>query len=105
MPASTSSSTPTPARRPPRPPGSGARLPEVDVDMRHGPMGRTIAGFAHRAQQGSDVARALWPRLTTTRQRIAAIVAVAIALTGMALWSGAGAEPASIAAPTTYRKV
>lgn len=43
---------------------SGARVVEVDVVMEHRHTGRTLAGFAHRAGQGRDVVRALWPRLT-----------------------------------------
>src|SRR5581483_10320638 len=53
----------------------GARVVEVGVEMDHHHRGRSISGFAHRAHQGGDVVRALWTRLTTSRARIALLVA------------------------------
>ncbi|HJR23913.1 MAG TPA: glycosyltransferase family 2 protein, partial [Acidimicrobiales bacterium] len=47
----------------------GARILEVDVPMDHRHTGRSLAGFRHRAGQGVDVLRALWPRVTSARQR------------------------------------
>ena len=47
----------------------GARIREVDVPMDHRHTGRSVAGFRHRAGQGIDILRALWPRLTSARQR------------------------------------
>jgi hypothetical protein len=41
----------------------GARVVEIGVDMTHAPLGRTLAGFAHRALQGFDLVTALLPRL------------------------------------------
>ena len=41
---------------------SGFRLAEVDVQMTHRHRGRGLAGFAHRANQGKDIWRALWYR-------------------------------------------
>jgi hypothetical protein len=67
---------------------AGARVVEVPVDMDHRHTGRRLAGFRHRARQGSDIARALWPRLTTPRQRIAIILAISVLLGGWMLWSG-----------------
>lgn len=46
---------------------AGARVIELDVDLRHRHTGRNLAGFAHRARQGRDVARALWPRVVSRR--------------------------------------
>ena len=46
---------------------TGARVLEVEVDLRHRHTGRNLAGFAHRARQGYDVARALWPRVVSGR--------------------------------------
>lgn len=45
----------------------GARVEEVDVRMTHRPTGRSLAGFVHRGRQGSDIARALAPRLLGIR--------------------------------------
>ncbi len=36
----------------------GLRVVEVPLDLEHRPSGRTIGGFAHRARQGLDFARA-----------------------------------------------
>src|SRR5947209_7759003 len=44
---------------------AGARIQEVDVAMSHRATGRSLGGFRHRAGQGADIVRALWPRLTT----------------------------------------
>lgn len=43
---------------------AGLRVVEVPVDgLDHRPTYRDAPGFAHRARQGWDVARAVWPRL------------------------------------------
>ena len=76
---------------------AGARVAEVDVDLDHRHTGRSVAGFRHRAVQGSQIARALWPRLTTARQRVVAIVVLFLFLAGTVLWSGSRWEPASAA--------
>ena len=41
---------------------SGFRLAEVDVQMTHRHRGRGLGGFAHRANQGKDILRAIWYR-------------------------------------------
>ena len=84
---------------------AGARLVEVDVAMAHRTTGRSLAGFRHRGAQGADIARALWPRLTTARQRMAAIVAFFVIISAVGLWMGSRAEPASAAAGRTWSKV
>jgi len=41
----------------------GARVLEVPVALDHRHTGRRLSGFAHRGRQGTDIVRALWPRL------------------------------------------
>jgi hypothetical protein len=72
-----------------------ARLLEVDVPMDHRHTGRSVAGFAHRGRQGFDVLRALWPRVTTVRQRIAGLLALTLLLGVVAVTSGSRNLPAS----------
>ncbi|MGI8686798.1 MAG: glycosyltransferase, partial [Acidimicrobiales bacterium] len=84
---------------------AGARVVEVEIPMDHRHTGRTLAGFRHRATQGVQIARALWPRLTTARQRVLAIVVLFALLAGTALWSGKGQEPANVAATAPASKV
>src|SRR5207248_3986540 len=76
---------------------SGARVVEVDVDMDHRHTGRSAAGFAHRATQGRDILRALWPRVSSARARVAVIVAALIVALAAAVWSGDRAIPHSVA--------
>ncbi len=40
----------------------GYRVVEMDVDVRHRPTGRDLAGFLHRGRQGWDAAVAVLPR-------------------------------------------
>jgi hypothetical protein len=76
---------------------AGARVVEVPVGMDHRHTGRTARGFAHRGRQGADVARALWPRLTSAPTRLALIaLALCVALVA-ALWSGSRWEASSVA--------
>jgi hypothetical protein len=75
---------------------AGARVVEVDVPMEHRHTGRTVLGFRHRGRQGLDVVRALWPRLTTAGQRVAAIALLFVVLAGAALWQGTRWEPGSV---------
>src|SRR5439155_25259676 len=73
---------------------AGAGVVEVPVAMEHRHTGRTVAGFAHRGRQGADAIRALWPRLTTARARVAVVVvATLVAMVAMA-WSAGRAVPA-----------
>lgn len=76
---------------------NGARVVEVDVPMDHRHTGRKLSGFRHRGAQGVDIARALWPRLTSRRLRTAIILAAFLAATLGALWSGSRVEPTSVA--------
>jgi hypothetical protein len=76
-------------------------LVEIDVAMDHRHRGRTPSGFLHRARQGSDVSRALWTRLTSSRTRIGILgLALLIALGAMA-WSGSAWEPSNVPLGTT----
>lgn len=75
---------------------AGARVVEVPVQMDHRHTGRTMAGFRHRARQGSDIAAALWPRLTNAATRLA-LAGLALALVlGAVLWSGGRWEAESV---------
>ena len=84
---------------------SGARVLEVPVPMDHRHTGRSVAGFGHRARQGTDVARALWPRLTTEIQRIGVILLAFVVTAGALLWSGTRWEPSSVAPAARPTKV
>lgn len=84
---------------------AGARVMEVPVDMDHRHTGRTVSGFSHRGRQGADIGRALWPRLTRPRGRIALIaLALAVSLLG-AFWSGGRWEASSIPLGQKAQKV
>ena len=74
---------------------AGARIGEVEIEMDHRHRGRSLAGFRHRAGQGVDIARALWSRMTTSRQRMAFVVLAIVAALVWALWAGSQWEPAS----------
>jgi hypothetical protein len=78
---------------------AGARVVEVDVAMDHRHTGRSLAGFAHRGRQGLDIGRALWPRLTTHRQRVGLLLAVTVLLAGLAVTAGSRALPVTEALP------
>jgi hypothetical protein len=84
---------------------AGARVVEVPVVMDHHHTGRSLAGFAHRARQGADVIRALWPRMTSSRSRIAMIVLVTVATMAAATWSGTRSAPSSVAPTARAEKV
>lgn len=85
--------------------GAGARLVEVPVEMDHRHMGRRLAGFRHRAGQGVDIIRVLWPRLTSPTLRIAIVAVAFLMASSLALVSGARVEPTSVAASGTSSKV
>ncbi|MCA1691407.1 MAG: glycosyltransferase [Actinobacteria bacterium] len=80
---------------------AGARLLEVPVAMDHRHTGRTVAGFAHRARQGADVVRALWPRLTSRPTRLRLVAVSLLVAVAAALWSGGRWEAPSV--PATQR--
>ena len=74
----------------------------VDVDHRH--SGRSWRGFLHRARQGRDIAGALLPRVTSTGQRIAAVViAASIVLVGLTGLSRASAPARGVPLPRAER--
>ncbi|MCU1451544.1 MAG: hypothetical protein JWP02_3714 [Acidimicrobiales bacterium] len=84
---------------------AGGRVVEVPVVMEHRHTGRGPAGFAHRAAQGADVARALWPRLTSGSVRVGLVVlATVLALAGV-IWSGSRWEPSSVPSRQRAAKV
>ncbi|HEX3621046.1 MAG TPA: glycosyltransferase [Acidimicrobiales bacterium] len=84
---------------------AGARVVEVPVQMEHRHTGRSLAGFRHRARQGVDAARALWPRLTSARARLALLLVLLVFTMAAATWSAGRAVPASVAPPTHAAKV
>ncbi|MEY2569382.1 MAG: hypothetical protein QOE35_3911 [Actinomycetota bacterium] len=84
---------------------NGARVVEVDVAMDHAHTGRSIAGFRHRAGQGRDILRAAWPRLTSSRQRIALMLVVVLAFTALAVYAGSSWEASSRGLPARYDRV
>lgn len=84
---------------------AGARVLEVPVVMDHRHTGRRLAGFAHRGRQGRDIIRALWPRLTSRTQRLAALAIAVVAFVAFALGSGAGWEAPSSALGSPPAKV
>lgn len=77
---------------------AGARVVEVDVAMDHRHTGRRLAGFRHRARQGVDIGRALWPRLTSSTVRVGLILFAFLLASTSVLISGSRAEPPSVAA-------
>ena len=80
---------------------AGARVVELPVAMDHRHTGRSPAGFLHRARQGADAARALWPRLTSSRSRLALVLVAALVAGALASWSGSRSFPSSV--PPTSR--
>ena len=74
---------------------NGARVLEVDVDVDHHHRGRTLGGFAHRGRQAADIARALWPRLTTRAFRVGTMVVAFVAAVVLAHLAARSSEPGS----------
>lgn len=74
----------------------GARVTEIPVVMSHREWGRGPRGLIHRARQGADIARALWPRLTSARLRLAVMVAAFAIAVGAVTWTGNQWEPSSV---------
>jgi len=83
----------------------GARVVEVPVDMDHRHTGRSAAGFAHRARQGGDILRALWPRVTSGRARVACIAGGLVVVLLAAVWSASQAVPHSVVFSGRAQKV
>ena len=75
---------------------AGARVVEVDVVMEHRHTGRRLSGFRHRAGQGIDIVRALWPRMTSARARSIGLVGAAVLAVVAMLWSGQQWQPSSV---------
>lgn len=76
---------------------AGGRVREIPVAIEHRHTGRSLAGFRHRAGQGVDIVRALWPRLTSSPIRLGAmILAFGLIVTAM-VWSGGRWEAPSAA--------
>ena len=84
---------------------AGARVVEVPVVMDHRHTGRSWSGFVHRGRQGADITRALWPRLTSARGRMAAVVLLALMVMATASWSGSRSAPASVGPSARAEKV
>jgi hypothetical protein len=84
---------------------AGARVVEVDAPIEHRHTGRSWSGFWHRGRQGIDVARSLWPRLTSARQRLGAVGVVGLVLAGLMIWSGTRWEPTTQPLAATPQRV
>lgn len=84
---------------------AGARVIEVDVPMEHRHTGRSVAGFRHRGRQGRDVARALWSRVFSARQRLAALVVVSVLFVAGSFVTAARAVPSSVPPTASAAKV
>ena len=84
---------------------AGATVTEVEVAMEHAHTGRSFAGFRHRANQGRDVLRAAWPRLTSSGQRIGLMIVVSVLALAAGLGFGATWEPSSEPLAGQYDRV
>ncbi len=84
---------------------AGARVVEVGVPMDHRHTGGSFGGYVHRARQGFDILRALWPRLTTPRLRIGLAAGLALLAILAAVAVSSRAEPASAPADDQASKV
>lgn len=84
---------------------AGARVREIEVLIEHLHTGRSFAGFRHRAGQGVDIVRALWPRLTGFRTRVTVMIVAFLAMAGALLWSGTRWEAQSQPAATRPTRV
>ncbi len=73
----------------------GGRVVEVDVPMDHRHTGRSLAGFAHRGRQGHDIARSLWPRITSPRLRTGAVIGTTVVLCLLAPLLGISRVPST----------
>ncbi|MDQ6728506.1 MAG: glycosyltransferase [Actinomycetota bacterium] len=83
----------------------GAHVAEMPVAMEHRHTGRGPAGFVHRGRQGVDATRALWPRLTSARNRIALVVLGLVVAVLAATWSGSRWPPTSVPPTAPAAKV
>lgn len=76
---------------------AGGRVIEVEVPMDHRHTGRSLAGFVHRGLQGRDIIRSLWPRVTSSRLRMALLVASTVVVCVLAPILGASQVPSTTA--------
>lgn len=92
----------------------GAHVVEIPVGMDHAHTGRTVAGFSHRAAQGWDLLRALWPRLLSEPTRLVVLVGLAVLAVAVLAMNAAAGVPMGtplsavdhvvlVAAPPTLR--
>lgn len=72
---------------------AGAGVVEVPVGVDHAHTGRGVAGFSHRAAQGYDLLRALWPRLLASRARTLLLTGGAIAVAAVLAVTASAAVP------------
>lgn len=84
---------------------AGARVVEVEADIEHRHMGRSWRGFLHRGRQGTDVFRALWPRLVPSPVRIGLICVVALSVLTAMFAGAAAARPSGVAATQGAERV
>ncbi|MGI8938017.1 MAG: glycosyltransferase [Iamia sp.] len=84
---------------------AGARVAEVEVDIDHAHTGRRVAGFRHRGRQGSDIARALWPRLTQRRTRMGLVLGLALLIIVGSLFTTPGTDVGDPLVPEVDRVV
>lgn len=75
---------------------AGAKVVEVPVEVDHAHTGRGVAGFAHRAAQGFDLVRALWPRLLSERARTGLLVAAVMMVVAVLATTAAAAVPVGL---------
>lgn len=72
---------------------AGAGVVEVPVAVDHAHTGRGVAGFSHRAAQGFDLLRALWPRLLAPRARTLLLTGGALAVVAVLAVTASAAVP------------
>ncbi len=75
---------------------AGAKVVEVPVEVDHAHTGRGVAGFAHRAAQGLDLVRALWPRLLSERARTGLLVGAVMVVVAVLATTAAAAVPVGV---------
>ncbi len=75
---------------------AGAVVVEVPVEVDHAHTGRGPAGFAHRAAQGYDLVRALWPRLLDGRARLMLLMGATVGLVACLAVTAAATAPSGV---------
>ncbi len=84
---------------------AGARVVEVELPMDHRHTGRSVSGFRHRAGQGVDIVRSLWPRVASVRTRSILIAAAVLLMLVVTFVSSQVAVIGSRPASTRARSV